>query len=358
MLGDMVAVRSRQAAGLASGYGRPAAPRTGSSGGAKISEHLRNPIEWGFDQIRLAVLAVGSLGHSLLGSQARDAPLPTVRRIGAADLKDVLARGFDDLGAYRTDVIFLCLIYPVVGIVLARLTFGYEMLPLLFPLMSGFALVGPVAAVGLYEMSRRREQGVCTTWVDALGVVRSPGFGAILMLGLVLLAIFLLWLVAAGVIYDLTLGPAPPVSIDAFVRDVFTTSAGWAMIVVGVGVGFLFALLVLTISVVSFPLLLDRDVGLYTAVWTSIRAVAANPVTMALWGLVVAGSLVIGSIPAFLGLIIVMPVLGHATWHLYRKVVEPSTSPSVLASVPKRDAPASGPLEIYDSEENATERKP
>ena len=292
------------------------------------------------------------------GSQARDAPLPTVRRIGAADLKDVLARGLDDLGAYRTDVIFLCLIYPVVGIVLARLTFGYDMLPLLFPLMSGFALVGPVAAVGLYEMSRRREQGVRITWVDALDVIHSPGFGAILMLGLVLLAIFLLWLVAAVVIYDLTLGPASPVSIDAFVRDVFTTSAGWAMIVGGVGVGFLFALLVLAISVVSVPLLLDRDVGLYTAVRTSIRAVAANPVTMALWGLVIAGSLVIGSIPAFVGLIIVMPVLGHATWHLYRKVVEPSTSPSVLASVPKRDAPASGPLEIYDSEENATERKP
>ena len=94
-----------------------------------------------------------------------------------------------------------------------------------------------------------------------------------------------------------------------------------AMIVVGVGVGFLFALLVLAISVVSFPLLLDRDVGLYTAVMTSIRAVLANPAPMAIWGLIVAGGLVIGSIPLLLGLAIVMPVLGHATWHLYRKVV-------------------------------------
>lgn len=141
------------------------------------------------------------------------------------------------------------------------------------------------------------------------------------MLGLVLLAIFLLWLLAAKEIYQLTLGPELPVSIAPFARDVFTTSAGWTMIVLGVGVGFLFALLVLAISVVSFPLLLDRDIGLDAAVWTSIRAVATNPGSMAIWGLIVAGGLVIGSIPAFLGLIIVMPVLGHGTWHLYRKVV-------------------------------------
>src|SRR5262249_16150171 len=118
-----------------------------------------------------------------------------------------------------------------------------------------------------------------------------------------------------------TLGPAPPLSITAFARDVFTTSAGWTMIVVGIGVGFLFALLVLAISVVSFPLLLDRDVGLYGAVATSIRAVAANPRAMALWGLIVALGLVIRMIPAFLGLIIVLPVLAPPTWHLYRRVV-------------------------------------
>ena len=290
-------------------------------------DHIRNPIEWGWDQITLAALTVGSLGRSLGGSEeSRNAPLPAVCRIKVADLRDVLVKGLDDFGAYRTDVIFLCLIYPLVGISLALLTFGYETLPLLFPLASGFALVGPVAAVGLYEMSRRREQGIPITWADAFGAISSAAFGAILVLGLVLLAIFLFWLLAANAIYQLTLGPEPPVSIAAFARDVFTTSAGWAMIVVGVGVGFLFALLVLAISVVSFPLLLDRDVGLAAAVWTSIRAVAANPGPMAVWGLIVAGGLVIGSIPAFLGLVIVMPVLGHATWHLYRKVVEPSTS--------------------------------
>lgn len=282
-------------------------------------EHIRNPVEWTADQLWLASLTVGSLGHSVRGS--RDVALPAVRRIRTSDLRAALIRGLADFEAYRSDVIFICLIYPLVGILLAWLSFGYHFLPLLFPLASGFALLGPVAAVGLYEMSRRREQGHRISWIDAFGVIRSPGFGAILVLGLVLLAIFLLWMLAAAGIYQLTLGPEPPVSITAFVRNVFTTSAGWTMIVVGIGVGFLFALLVLAISVVSFPLLLDRDVGLYGAVATSIRAVAANPRAMALWGLIVALGLVIGMIPAFLGLIIVMPVLGHATWHLYRKVV-------------------------------------
>jgi uncharacterized membrane protein len=283
---------------------------------------IRNPVEWGVDQFKHAAEAVESAGRA--GRRTRDnlhSPVPAVRRIGMADLWDVLAKGLDDFGAFRTDVVFLCVLYPLVGLVLARLAFGYELLPLVFPLASGFALIGPFAAVGLYEMSRRRELGAEVTWADAFGVVRSPSFGAIVLLGLLLMGIFLLWLVAAQAIYQVTLGPAPPVSFTSFVRHVFTTDAGWIMIIVGVGVGFLFALLVLAISVVSFPLLLDREAGFDTAILTSLRAVVANPGPMAVWGLLVAAGLVIGSIPLLLGLIVVMPVLGHATWHLYRRVV-------------------------------------
>lgn len=283
---------------------------------------IRNPIEWSVERLQRATRHAGSVGRSLRGTEAGARPQrPVVRRIRTADLRDALRKGFADFGACRTDVVFLCLVYPVVGLVLSRFAFHYDLLPLLFPVASGFALLGPVAAVGLYEMSRRREQGGKASWADAFGTIRSPSFGAIVALGLLLLAIFLLWLLAAQGLYALTLGPEPPASVGGFVRDVFTTAAGWVMIVAGMAVGFAFAVLVLSISVVSFPLLLDRDVGLGTAVSTSVRVVAANPGPLALWGLVVAGGLAIGSVPLFLGLMIVMPVLGHATWHLYRKTV-------------------------------------
>jgi uncharacterized membrane protein len=252
-----------------------------------------------------------------------DAQVPAIQRIGLEDLKDALRKGLEDFGECRTDVIFLCLIYPIIGVVLARAAFGHDMFQMLFPLASGFALLGPFAAIGLYEMSRRRERGEEISWADAFGVLRSPAFGAILALGVLLMAIFLVWLLAAQAIYAATMGPEPPASLGSFLRDVFTTGPGWALIIIGNGVGFLFAVLALSISVISFPLLLDRKVGVATAIWTSIRSVIANPKTMAEWGLIVTADLVIGSIPIFVGLIVVLPVLGHATWHLYRKVVEP-----------------------------------
>jgi len=287
-----------------------------------VHHHIRNPIEWGWDHLKQTGHAVESTAHSMQGTwEARDSSPPTVRRINAADLGDALAKGFKDFGACRTDVIFLCLIYPIVGLVMARLALDYGLLPLIFPLVSGFALIAPLFGVGLYEMSRRREQGIATGWADAFAVARSPAAGSILVLGLLLLALFALWLFAANLIYVVTLGPDAPVSATAFARDAVTTPAGWTMIGVGVGTGFLFALAAMVVSVVSFPLLLDRDVGVMAAISASIRAVRENPGPMAMWGLIIAVSLVVGAIPFLLGLAIVLPVLGHATWHLYRKVV-------------------------------------
>lgn len=285
-------------------------------------ETIRNPVEWTTDQLKHAVHAAESVGHSIRGGGVdAEHPLPGVCRISFADMRSALRKGLDDFRTFRTDVAFICVTYPLAGLALAWFAFHLELLPLLFPLASGFALIGPVAAVGLYEMSRRREQGKTASWADAFAMVGSPSFGAIFVLGLLLMGILLLWLGAAELIYQATLGPARPTSVAAFASDVLTTSAGWAMIVAGIGVGFVFAVVVMTVSVVSFPMLIDRDVGIAVAVVTSVRAVMANPRPMAAWGMIVTAGLVVGSIPLFLGLIFVMPVLGHATWHLYRKLV-------------------------------------
>jgi uncharacterized membrane protein len=171
----------------------------------------------------------------------------------------------------------------------------------------------------LYELSRQREQGLNPSWQNAFDVLHSPSRGAIAALGFLLLVIFVLWVAVAQAIYIATFGYQPAASVPDFVRQVFNTPAGWKLIIIGNGIGFLFALVVLAISVVSFPLLLDRDVGAVEAVLTSLRAVAANPIPMAVWSLIVAGLLVIGSVPFFVGLAVVLPVLGHATWHLYRR---------------------------------------
>ena len=249
---------------------------------------------------------------------------PVVRRIGLADLKDALSKGFDDFWAMPSHLVFLGLIYPIAGVCLAGLTFSNNALPLIYPLASGFALLGPFAAIGLYEVSRRRELGLETTWQHAFDVLRSPSIPSILALGVLLMVIFLAWMATARSIYETFFGPLAPASYAQFLNEVLTTPHGWKLIVWGNAVGFVFAVVVLSISVVSFPLLLDRDVGAAVAVQTSIRAVAANPVPMAAWGLIVAGLLVLGSLPLLVGLAVVMPLLGHATWHLYRKVVEPA----------------------------------
>ena len=247
---------------------------------------------------------------------------PIIRTIGLADLSDALARGYADFKEMPSHLVLLCVIYPVVGLVAARLSFGYDILPILFPLISGFALVGPLAAIGLYELSRRRELGLDTSWVHMFDVLRSPSIRAIVALSVVMMVIYFAWLGAALFIYDLTFGGTVQESLAEFARQVFATAAGWRLIIVGCTVGFFFAIVVLSVSAVSFPMLVDRDVSALTAIQTSVRAVIANPITMAIWGFIVAGTLVIGSLPFFVGLAIVMPVLGHATWHLYRKVVE------------------------------------
>jgi uncharacterized membrane protein len=283
---------------------------------------IRNPAEWGATQIAATGHVMRSLGHALIHTDV-DHTLaePKVRRISYADLREVLVKGFNDFGAFRDDVLFICIIYPAAGLVLAAMTSHVGLMPLIFPLFSGFTLIGPFAALWLYEMSRRRERGEDVSWVLGFEAFASASAAAIFKLGLLLIAIFAVWLATAMGIYMKTMGPEMPASMGSFASDVFTTPSGWMLIGVGVGVGFLFALVALSISVVSFPLLLDRHVGIATAISTSVQAMRVNPGPLLAWGFIVAGSLVVGMLPVLTGLIIVLPVLGHATWHLYRKLV-------------------------------------
>ena len=288
--------------------------------------------------------------HGNVTSMAQSGPdtaaAPVIRTIGFAELGRALRRGWEDFKAVPSHAIILCIIYPVLGLMLARAVLGYSVLPLLFPLAAGFALLGPFAALGLYELSRRRETGQPASAWDAMEVFRSPSFGAMLGLGVLLLALFVTWVATAQAIYIAAFGYEGATGFSDFAERVLTTPQGWWLIVVGCGVGFLFALVALCISVVSFPLMLDRHAGAGDAMVTSLRAIARNPVPMAVWGLIVAVLLVAGSLPAFLGLAVVIPLLGHATWHLYRETIEPELNPRPLpprahrARKPAADFPA------------------
>lgn len=241
---------------------------------------------------------------------------PAVRTIDRHDIADALRAGFEDFKASRADIAVLAIVYPLVVLFAARLAFGYDVLPLVFPILSGMTLLGPIATLAFDNASRRRE-------AEASGATLSehPRRGAILAFAGLLTAIFFLWLCVAWAIFALTIGPETPASAGAFASELFTTGAGWELIVAGNLAGLVFALAVLGIGLVSFPLILDRSMGAGAAMRVSVKAALANPGAVALWGLAVAVMLAAGSIPLFIGLAVAIPVLGHASWHLYRKLL-------------------------------------
>lgn len=277
---------------------------------------IGNPLSW-----TMAALGSAAGYATVVVAPARETAPPVTRRLTMADLRMALAKGWEDLAAMRSDVMFACMLYPLMGAVLLGLATQGAMTHLLFPMLSGFALVGPVAGLGLYELSRRREAGLPVSWGAMFDVLRSPRFPRIVMLALFNAVIFMVWLLLADAIHAATLGSERVLSLGALLSEAVSTPAGWAMIVIGTGVGFLLAAAVLAVSAVSFPLLLDRDVSLPVAVVTSVRVAWENPAVIAAWGLIVAGLLAAGILPVLLGLVVVLPVLGHATWHLYRAAV-------------------------------------
>lgn len=254
-------------------------------------------------------------------AEYRAADDPQINRVDLGDLALSLKRGWHDFMAAPTQIFFLCLVYPFFGFVIGRAAAGNALLPLVWPLLAGFALVGPVLALGLYELSRRRELGFEVTWRDMFGVLKSPAIGGIFLLGISLVATFVVWIGVARLLYHAIMGPEAPLALGGMLSEILHTRQGWTLIIVGNLVGACFALWVLAVSVVSFPMMLDRDVTPGRAVHASLTAFRANPVVLTAWGVIVGVLLFAGMALLGVGLAVVLPVLGHATWHLYRRLV-------------------------------------
>lgn len=248
----------------------------------------------------------------------------SIRKIGLQDIRIALMQGWDDFLAKRGDLVFIGFIYPVIVLLAVFSASQMSVLPLIFPLVAGAILLGPAFASGFYELARRREAGLDARWRHFLDVIRKPGASALFDLTCVVAVLFMTWMAVAWLIYHVTLekvGPEAVSSVGNFLRAVFSTSEGWQMIVLGNAAGFFFALLTLAISVVSFPMAVDKPVSWGVALRTSFRVAWHNPVTVAVWGLLVVGLLFLGALPALVGLAVVLPVLGYATWHLYTRAV-------------------------------------
>ena len=244
------------------------------------------------------------------------------RQIGLVDLRECLVKGFRDYSENpMASVPFIALFSFICALVVSVGSFGQELRYFAFPLVAGFTLLGPIVAIAFFEMSRRREQGLETRWLAAFDFIHSASFAPILALSILMAALYVFWLYMAEMIYFGLFGTELPVSMDAFLNQLVNTREGLLLIAYGNFVGFLFAFAALAISVVSFPLALDKPVTSLTAISVSVRAAFSNMGVIIVWGIIVAVLLALGAALALVGLAVALPVLGHATWHLYKKLV-------------------------------------
>ena len=249
------------------------------------------------------------------------APIPAIRRITAGDLDWALREGWMDFRDKRGDLLFIGILYPVVCLIAAVVTFNDPLLPLFFPLVAGLSIVGPAVASGFYELARRREEGRDASWWHFLDPLNGRSRLPLVLLTGGLAALFVAWLIVAYAIYGATFGVAAPLRVGDVLGRLFTTPEGWQLIVLGNLAGLGFAVATLVFAVVSFPMVVDKPVDAGVAVRTSIAAVRKNPREIVGWGLRVAGLLFLGLLPFAIGLAVVLPWLGYATWHLYTKLV-------------------------------------
>ena len=258
-----------------------------------------------------------SISGTALQGATPAAPVFSIRRMALKDIWEVLKLGFGDVRACRTDALTIALIYPFSGVFLGAVVVVHAIWPFVFPICAGFALVGPMATLWFAALSRARDYGNAS----ALSAFTPDRLVAIQRLCVIAIMLFVIWNVTAGIIFGLTMGSSNADAGAGFISRVFHTQAGWRLMIAGCGTGAIFAVLSLAVFLISFPAVLDRPVTAAQAINVSVQAMLRNPVFVFAWGLVVVAGLAGGALPMMLGIVITLPTLGHASWHLYRRMV-------------------------------------
>jgi uncharacterized membrane protein len=260
------------------------------------------------------------------GADRRKPPI-AIRTIGPGDVLEAIGDGVRDLRRAPAYGLAFGAFYTAIGWVLIAFMFGYGLQYYAFPMATGFALVAPFVAAGCYEVSRRLEAGRPLRWRAVLGAVRTAGGNDLNWMAVVTVFAYIIWLDIAFALYVVFFG-LNPLTLTELVAAVLTTWLGAAFFLFGCAVGAVLALVVFSITAVSFPILFERPVDFVTAMITSVRAVVANRLAMVFWCAVIAGGLGVSILSGFVALIVVLPVMGHATWHLYRRLIAPETPPT------------------------------
>lgn len=245
---------------------------------------------------------------------------PRIQKIAWRDIRASIGEGVADFRKAPSFGLFFSLVYVLGGIIIYLQLAVWGQIWWIIPVALGFPVLGPFLAVGLYEVSRRIEANEPVEWSSVLGVVYRQRDRQVPSMAVWAIMVFLAWMYLAHLIFALFFGLSAITQFDSSFSFLFSTE-GLLMTVIGSGVGAALSLALFSTTVIGLPLVLDREIDVISAMIASVSAVKANPGPLIGWGVLAGASILVAMIPLFLGLFLVLPVLGHATWRLYRRVV-------------------------------------